>query len=202
MKKSPQSGFTLLEVMVALTIFSLLSFAAWQLLSVALKSNTQNKAYTQRFSHLQRAVSIFSNDAIQAIPRRSRSTGQALFAAENSLIFTTQNWSNTFNGCCTPDIQTVHWYLQDGTLYRAVRTSPDTDDEPYQVALLNNVSAFSLRTFSGGVWNEAISSSNLPDAIELSLTLTDYGTVRRVYLFPAPWPAFDNSEPQTEASKS
>ncbi|WP_259769074.1 type II secretion system minor pseudopilin GspJ, partial [Pseudomonas protegens] len=53
-----QRGFTLLEVVVAIAIFSLLGLATYQLLDRVMRSDQRIQTQEQQLRHLQRALSL------------------------------------------------------------------------------------------------------------------------------------------------
>ncbi|MCH0622188.1 prepilin-type N-terminal cleavage/methylation domain-containing protein, partial [Klebsiella pneumoniae] len=56
MKKTRrQRGFTLLEIMIALTIFAVISTLAWQILDGAMRTSSATDASAAKLNQLQRA---------------------------------------------------------------------------------------------------------------------------------------------------
>lgn len=67
-----QQGFTLLEVMAALAIFSMLSVLAFMIFSQASELHQRSQKEIQQFNQLQRTITILDNDLLQLIARRNR----------------------------------------------------------------------------------------------------------------------------------
>ncbi|HAX5251224.1 TPA: type II secretion system minor pseudopilin GspK [Escherichia coli] len=135
-----QQGFTLLEVMAALAIFSMLSVLAFMIFSQASELHQRSQKEIQQFNQLQRTITILDNDLLQLVARRNRSTDKIMVLGEEA-IFTTQSRDPLAPLSEAQTLLTVHWYLRNHTLYRAVRTSVDgRKDQPAQVfsALLIN----------------------------------------------------------------
>lgn len=85
-----QQGFTLLEVMAALAIFSMLSVLAFMIFSQASELHQRSQKEIQQFNQLQRTITILDNDLLQLIARRNRSTDKIMVLGEEA-IFTTQS---------------------------------------------------------------------------------------------------------------
>lgn len=64
-----QRGMTLLEVMVALTIFALLGVMSYRGLTALISARDQVTSATQRWLQLQRLQQLLESDLAQAIPR-------------------------------------------------------------------------------------------------------------------------------------
>lgn len=143
-----QQGFTLLEVMAALAIFSMLSVLAFMIFSQASELHQRSQKEIQQFNQLQRAITILDNDLLQLVIRRNRGTDKIIVLGEEA-IFTTQSRDPQAPLNEAQTLQTVHWYLRNHTLYRAVRTSVDSmKDQPAQ-AMLENVEGFLLKVTAG-----------------------------------------------------
>ena len=70
------SGFTLLEVLVALAIFAVLSLAGWKVFDSLIKVRERNQIYTEQLSALQSTYTLMLRDFSQAIARPARQAGQ------------------------------------------------------------------------------------------------------------------------------
>lgn len=71
MSKVP-NGFTLLEVMLAIVIFSTLSFLASQVFSQATEQYQRAKKTGDDFEAIQHTVLMLENDLMQYVPRKNR----------------------------------------------------------------------------------------------------------------------------------
>lgn len=85
-----QQGFTLLEVMAALAIFSMLSVLAFMIFSQVSELHQRSQKEIQKFNQLQRTITILDNDLLQLVARRNRSTDKIMVLGEEA-IFTTQS---------------------------------------------------------------------------------------------------------------
>lgn len=146
-----QQGFTLLEVMAALAIFSMLSVLAFMIFSQASELHQRSQKEIQQFNQLQRTITILDNDLLQLVARRNRSTDKIMVLGEEA-IFTTQSRDPLAPLSEAQTLLTVHWYLRNHTLYRAVRTSVDGGkDQP--IELWNMSRAFFWKVTAGKARN-------------------------------------------------
>ena len=72
-----QQGFTLLEVMAALAIFSMLSVLAFMIFSQASELHQRSQKEIQQFNQLQRTITILDNDLLQLVQRRVQISSQS-----------------------------------------------------------------------------------------------------------------------------
>ncbi len=62
-----QRGFTLLEIMIALTIFAVISTLAWQILDGAMRTSSATENSAAKLNQLQRAWSLMERDFFQIV---------------------------------------------------------------------------------------------------------------------------------------
>ena len=67
-----KKGFTLLEVLIAIAIFAILSLAAYEVLHGVLRSSEISKQHSESLTELQRAMMIIEQDFSQITYRISR----------------------------------------------------------------------------------------------------------------------------------
>lgn len=93
-------GFTLLEVLIALSIFSLIGLAAYRMLDIVILSQSKVTAHQQQIRTLERAMHIISHDFSQLVARPVRDnygeTLAPLATDQDSFLveFTRQGWRN------------------------------------------------------------------------------------------------------------
>lgn len=187
-----QQGFTLLEVMAALAIFSMLSVLAFMIFSQASELHQRSQKEIQQFNQLQRTITILDNDLLQLVARRNRSTDKIMVLGEEA-IFTTQSRDplalsvkhkpySLFTGICEIIRSTVLFVLQDGR-----------KDQPAQ-AMLEHVESFLLESNSG-------ESQELPLSVTLHLKTQQYGALQRRFALPEQL-AREESPAQTQAGNN
>ncbi|SMC25797.1 general secretion pathway protein J [Andreprevotia lacus DSM 23236] len=81
MRRTDSAGFTLLEVLIALTVFAILTLVAYQGLSRIADTKLRLDEEAQRWRSLSLVLDRFEEDATQVINRPWRDTGGTLQAA-------------------------------------------------------------------------------------------------------------------------
>ena len=77
-----QTGFTLLELVIALAIFALLGLASWTLFDGVLRVQRSSMAHEREFRTLQRAVAVIERDLLHLhAERRAHGNGRDALAA-------------------------------------------------------------------------------------------------------------------------
>ena len=188
-----RSGFTLVEVLVALTLFALIAAAGTAVLSLSIDNRFAVRAATERTAGLQRMRSLLKADLGQATARRTRDRNgapQPLALAggpgsgEPVLIVTRAGWSNA-GGAGRPSLQRVEYRLVDGRLER--RASPFLDGSrpgPPQV-LLSGVTDLKVTFLQAGRETPVPTpgpTGSPPVAVRFSLTLEGYGRLDQLFL--------------------
>lgn len=198
-RQLPVRGFTLLEVLVAIAIFSFVGVMALSGYTQLQKQSEYQQNRLERVREVQRAVQTIVQDLVQIEPRAIREPigdqhVPALLAGESveyKLEFTRAGWTNTA-GLPRPTLQRVAYRLdQDGLWRDHWRVLDRTQaSEPVRVRLLSNVRAVTFRFLSpsrewidrwpqpGG--NPAEQERARPAAVEVTLELEDWGLIKRV----------------------
>lgn len=184
-----QQGFTLLEVMIAMAIFAVLSLLAYQILSASVKNSEMTQEHTARLNEIQTVFSLLERDLIQILPRQADAKEAILSATETSLSFTTIGSSPAAETLSASDLIQVTWGIANHALVRntSVLPSPPLSDTTRAPAftMLKGVRTAHWRFFSTG-WTDSWSQTDtFPNAIELVITLDDMGEIRRLFLLPA-----------------
>jgi len=160
-----QSGFTLVEVLVALFIFSILSAASLAVLTTSLKSKDlmQSKSTELRQRATLRILmkSDFANTL--AIPKTD-AFGQKELASfiggslgdERFLSLSRTGWDNPGGIERRSGLQAVEYVLRDKTLIRQVRArfNPVSNTPVLEQPLMNGVERISLGFFNGEIWSD------------------------------------------------
>ena len=194
-----RNGFTLIEVLVALAVFGVLSLLAYMTLGQTLSNADMLTERMDRLQAVQRTIRHLSNDLMQAAPRPIRrelgdSLGPAVstdLGAEFALEVTHGGWSNPA-GLPRGTLQRSAYRIEDDELVRYHWTVLDRTfaNEPIATILLDEVDSLIFRYMqSDGEWSEtwpplgAQGAANVrarPRAVEIVLTLADEGEIRRL----------------------
>lgn len=198
------SGMTLLELVVAIAIFSVVAAAGYGALAQGLA--VQDKLREQRsvWQDLETAFNLIASDLEQVLDRPSRNGLQQdlAFSApgagsqpapERLLVFTRRVPAASFrDGAASPFLQ-VAYSLQDGGLYRETWPHPD---QPYGIdadraLLLSGVKAVRCRFLDPAArwtaqWPQASSLAPAqrvgpPKVVELTVALQDHGVFRWLF---------------------
>jgi general secretion pathway protein J len=194
------NGFTLVEMMVALAIFSLISVSGVALLQSA--SDTQ-LAVKDRLAELggdARMVALLEADLAQAIvrPVRSAEVGEMpAFAAKGGEVsgqlfaLTRTGWSNLDNAP-RGEVQRVAWSLDKGVLKRIAWGSADGGAKNEAILLSDVVTAAVQFRAADGSWRsdwDATDPNAMPRAVELVVTQQNVPPVRMLFMVAAAQPA-------------
>jgi len=194
-----QKAFTLIEVMVALAIFGILSAMAYAALSQTLLGAEMLSERMDRLQAIQRTMRHLSQDFIQLAPRPVRlelgdSFGPALqsdLSSEFAVELTHGGWNNPI-ALPRGTLQRAAYRLEEDELVRYYWTVLDRtfSNEPVAVTILDGVESILFRYLleSGDTieqWPPPTAPGLLglrqrPRAVEIILTLQDEGEIRRI----------------------
>lgn len=173
-----QTGFTLLEVLLAIALFAVLSLLTSQLLTATVNSNEVTKEHQQRFATLVRAVNLLDKDVWQIVPLMPPE------GEKSRLMLTTASNNDMPDICCAPDLQRVEWSLKNHTLYRAVWRYPEDEQPSITQPMLTDVNAFTLRYYLKDAVVTTLPPGESPRAIEAEINIKRSGTITRLLLLP------------------
>jgi general secretion pathway protein J len=192
-------GFTLVEVLVAMTIFTILGVLAYGGYNEASKHSEQAREQMARLKEVQTTIRVMTQDFEQLSPRPVRDVlGQSLQPAltadarsDGIVTLTRAGWSNPA-GMPRSTLQRVQYVLDDGKLLRHHWTVLDStlSNQPVQRELIGGVEQVKLRFLDrGGTWSEQWpplaaqpqgSDRSRPLGVEIVIELEDYGTITRL----------------------
>ena len=185
-------GFTLLELVVALAVFAVVSAAAYGGLRIILDARDATTHHQERLARLQTTMALFAREVEQVVPREVRDgfgDGKLALVAENSAVeFTHAGWRNPA-GLTQSNLQRVAYRLVEGDFVRFHWKVLDLghDSEPTQRVLLDKLSELEFKFLDHQrSWHsqwpppETEATTELPIALEVVLDLGDWGVVRRL----------------------
>ena len=194
------NGFTLLEMLLALVIFTAVSIAGWQILSTITNARDVQSAHEQRLKELDYAFLLMKQDIRQLLDRGKRIdekvSKQSLFVEEGLLnsddqgmTFVRAGWHNSESRLPRSTLQRVYYRLKDNRLERGYDRVLDTptDDEPVYRPLITGVESLSFRFYYKNQWQEKLSGSTLPEAVAVQLVLEKEGELERRFILPSSW---------------
>ena len=189
-------GFTLVELLIALSIFALLSIAGVSLLSFSIDARQATEQRLGALAGIVRTRSLLTADLAQAAPRLWRDENglrHPAFAAgsgEPALELVRRGWTND-GGTPRASLQRVAYRLSDDRLERVSVPMVDGAAANPPAVLLTGVTALRLRFHAGGEWRDAwqpLAADALPDAVELTIASAQMPELRQVFLV-GPGPA-------------
>ena len=184
------AGFTLVEMLIALSIFGMLTAAGVTLLSVTARTQATSDRLLAEVGEIRRVGALLNADLAMAAPRLYRDRDgrpQRAFAGgagdtAGLLALVRHGWDRGDGGT----VQRVGYRLRDGRLERLSFRNVDGGGEAVVVPLLDGVTALRLRyRDEDGAWLERWNHSDetrLPEAIELVTRTRTQGTVRQLFL--------------------
>jgi len=191
------SGFTLLEVLIAVAIFAVVSIMAFGGYNQLIKQSDRINENIVRTRAIQLTVQRMVQDFAEIEPRPVReplgNAAQPVLKAERGgeqlAEFTRAGWSNPA-GVPRPTLQRVAYRFEDGKLRRDYWLALDRTLQapPVSVVLLDKVKEVKLRFLSADrAWQDQwpgggapASPYSRPIAVEITLDLEDIGTVVRL----------------------
>ena len=194
--KVKSNGFTLLEVLLAIAIFSMISLSSFTLFDTILKADEQSQKGSARQNELQRAFILIERDFLQIARRSIRLNGEAplkqfiytendSFSSDNQTLgFVRAGWTNP--GLLLPrsNMQSVAYQLNERTLERLHFNFVDAvvGQEPKVRPLITGVEQLKFEFYDGTEWKKELVDKKIPLAIAIELELEDYGLIRRQFL--------------------
>lgn len=189
-------GFTLIEVLLAVAIFAVISLASFSIFDGVIRSEEHSKNKIARLNDIQRALMTIERDFLQIARRSIRVEGEAPrtdfifantggFSNEEQVIgFVRSGWSNP--GLLIPrgDLQSVVYRLEGDTLERLHYNFVDAvvGEEPKVRSLIKSVSSLEFSYFYQKKWQENLPNGELPQAIQIVLETEDLGEISRKFL--------------------
>lgn len=189
-------GFTLLEVLIAIAIFSLISLSSFTIFDTVLSGDEKSMQRSERHNELQQAFVIIERDILQIALRSMRLNGEApldtflhtpdnaFLADQQALAFVRHGWTNPSLLLPRSDMQSVAYRLIGETVERLHFNFVDAvvGSEPKIRPLISNVSSLIFEYYNGKKWQKTWSSKELPFAIAIEVDTKDYGVIRRQFL--------------------
>lgn len=187
-------GFTLIEILLALTIFAILATITSSTLYYSFNARTQVNIQANQLNDLQMAISIIQQDTTQAINRPIRGNEMRLFPA---VIGQGQYFEFTRGGFVNPQSTMKRSTLKrvafvcsgDKLLHRTWNTLDAINRKSYQDrTLLTNLNECAFSYFSQNLqtlsdWREQ-TNEPFPKSVQVNLDLKDWGKISLLFTIP------------------
>lgn len=180
-------GFTLVELMVAIAIFAVLSALGWKVFDYIVKTKDQNVIHEQRLGQLQQTYQQILRDTVQAVPLTANINGDiqpALVLQNGRFNFSKTGVTDPLEEGISPDERIEYQYRADEQKlcrlkYRNLNQAGQ--DQPESSVLLSEVEQFQIIVLNPNEltqWPDASADLNqlehkqrLPKGIKINLTV-------------------------------
>lgn len=193
-----RNGFTLVEMLIALAIFGMITAAGVALLTLTVRTQATSDRLLDALGELRRTGALLNADLAQAAPRRWRDadgqphpafTGGTGASADGALLTLVRRGADDAAGARDP-VRRVDYRLANGVLERLSFGAVDGDPPVVTAALLDGVRTARLRYRDRrgdwhGTW-EPTDAAELPAAVELVVDSAGEGVVRQLFLVGSP----------------
>ena len=191
-------GFTLLEILVALSIFAIIGVISSQLMSQTVRANEKLTDRGVRLTEVHRAMQAIQRDLMQLTDRSIRdeygdSRPPLLIGTDGTIEFSRSGWRNPLK-LPRAEVQRVAYRWQDNKLLRGYWTVLDRvqDSEPVHQTLLTDVERveFFALDVSGNeymFWPDPSSATaqQALGGIIMRIEMAPFGVVERVWEVPS-----------------
>ena len=188
LKYSKQQGFTLLEILIALAIFAVMSMIAYAGLAAMLDARASTVPRAQQLAQLQTTLYLLNEDLSQVIKRPIRDqlgSSEPAFSIGrgNEILVFTRTVPSWLANSSETNLLRVSYSLEKEALYRRVWTIPDrTQQTEYRRRKLLVTQGVTIKGFSAKTktWGEIV--GEIPQALDISFKLDGLGSVHRTFL--------------------
>ena len=223
-------GFTLVEVLIAISVSAVVAALAYQSLASASDAARRTQSVAEQVDAIDRVWQLLARDLRQTLPPPEQPSAAEAGAAgldgvdhglrgegsdtdtaygEQGFVLRLRRagWQNPL-GQNRSELQGVGYQLREGKLYRffwPIRNSSEWETEQirqaaeWQTPLLEGVESLKLRflpptarTFNDNAWRRTWppgenqgAAPGLPVAVEMVMTVADFGEIQRVFYLPA-----------------
>ncbi|CAG9435335.1 Type II secretion system protein J (plasmid) [Providencia alcalifaciens] len=181
----------MLEMLLAIAIFSAFSIGAFQVLQSGIQADELSRTKQHRLAELQRAFNQIEQDFTHMLPlhllgrERPRLETPQLQSDAWDVSFIRNSWQNPLGILHRTELQQVGYRLQHQQLERLSHSYADQPSKVYQESkvLLNDVRGFRLRFYANGKWLESWNNATLlPQGVEVTLIVDDFAQLTRLFL--------------------
>lgn len=190
-------GLTLVELVVAIAVFTIIAAAAYAGLISVLEARDHAERRAERLAAVQYAVDALGEDVRETVARAVRTDirgeGHAVTGGPDGrdvLLVTRGGWPNPAD-LDRGNLLRVHWQLEDDTLQRSWRDRLDAvvGTPETRRTMLEDVDDVAVRFLGGdGEWRDdwpegapEQAADEVPRAIEVTLELGDWGEIERLF---------------------
>ncbi|GLR71449.1 type II secretion system minor pseudopilin GspJ [Agaribacter marinus] len=200
LQRTHKHGFTLIELIIAIAIFSMIALATGAVFTTIKSSNDNSQIALKDLQAIQRTMLIMERDFLQMVARAPKVSGQEgepfvikggnfeFESDEDAIGFVRNGWHNPQFILPRSTLQNVVYRLQDKQLQRLHTNHVDSviGTEPKVRVLYEGVTDFQVEAafeFTNDELDfvEKIEKTSLPIAIKITLETDAYGTIIRMF---------------------
>lgn len=202
-----QQGFTLMEVLIAVTITAVIGLGVWQVISGVVLSRDRVDAVAEEFTEVQRAFLLMERDLHQIVNRPIRNIygdfEPALSTRDEAFVLalTRQGWRNPL-GHKRSELQRSAYELAGEDLHRRywVRVDRGQEESSRDQVILSDVTGIEIRFMDRErTWQDNWPPDNasappagsdqspqlpMPLAIEVTVSHRRFGDLSRLFTLP------------------
>ncbi|MFH7809690.1 type II secretion system minor pseudopilin GspJ [Acinetobacter sp. BSP-153] len=184
-----RSGFTLVELLVAIAIFAVLSALGWKVFDYLIKIKDRNTQHEQRLGQLQEAYQQLLRDSVQIVPITANVADQiqpALVLQDGQLSFSKTGVTDPLMQGIPPEERVEYVYKADEKKlyrYKYKNLNQIGHDQPETSVLMESVDQFQVMVLNPNElaqWPEATLNDHdlaqaklLPRGLKINLTVND-----------------------------
>ena len=179
------AGFTLIEMLVALALTSMIAVAGSTLLVGTVRASDRLGKTTESVSKIELAHTLMRDDFAN-IQTLVGDAGRPDYTSEPFVAFVRDGWSHPVPDDSRASLLAVAYQFRDGTLTRRawLRPDPAADTPHVDRVIATGLSRMSARYFDGREWLPEWNTGKegMPAAIELTLEYSDKDALRELFL--------------------
>lgn len=189
-------GFTLIEILIALFVFTIVSVILMSALHNVINQEGSVEAHAEQLRDLQLTMLLISRDVEQAVNRpiveASGKSEAAFVGTPQAMTFTHAGFANPTGVSLHSDLQRVRYEWQHGVIMRVTWGVLDrtVESTSHTRQLMNGVEDFRFEYLDKNnrfhaVWPVTGLNQPLPRAVRIQFTLPSWGTLSQLYVINA-----------------
>ncbi|WP_050113974.1 type II secretion system minor pseudopilin GspJ [Yersinia thracica] len=191
MNKRTSQGFTLLETLLAIIIFTLISLTVYQAMTVVSKGSSAVNKKSKQVNKLQRVINTLehqlSHTMIYSYSQNNKtinngiSIGKFLLGSDDFGVYFSCDIGVNTDFTYHIESQLLGYRLRNNILEKL--SYHLNEDQPTVSKILDGVTEFRIRVYHKNEWlNEWREMAILPEGIELIIELENIGTIRKIII--------------------
>lgn len=188
MNKKNIQGLTLVEILLAIIIFTLISLTVYQAITVASKGSLAVNIKAGQANRMERIVNMLEQDISHAIiyhhiseneiMRNGFRIGRLFLDSDDFGILFLCDIGNNTNLTYYTQSKVLGYRLRNGYLEKLIYSL--NNQHPKVLKIIKGVTAFSIRIYHKNRWlNKWEYTNALPEGVEIIIEMENVGAIRR-----------------------